>query len=142
MQVVNVSNNHWLAFSTIGCKWSTIKIFDSLHIRGLPKRTQKLVAALMQCMLEFVDVQGQRGSNDCGLFALAFVTSVCFGIDPASQIFDQKAMHRHLLDCIEEEEMRPFHSMHGRKPKPLNTESLKVFCSCRLPYHEEMVVEC
>ena len=43
---------------------------------GLPKHIQKLVADLMQCKdkeitLEFVDVQEQRGSSDCGLFALA-----------------------------------------------------------------------
>ena len=68
----------------------------------------------------------KRGSIDCGLFALAFVTSVCYEIDPASQTFDQKAMRRHLLDCIEKEEMRPFPCMHGRKPKPPKTEPLKV----------------
>ena len=47
VQVVNVSNNHWLALSTIGCRQSTIKVFDSLQCRGLPKHIQKLVADFM-----------------------------------------------------------------------------------------------
>ena len=51
-------------------------------------------------------------------------------------------MRRHLLDCIEKEEMRFFPSIHFRKPKPPKTESLKVYCSCRPPYHGETVVEC
>ena len=55
---------------------ASIKVFDNLQCRGLPKHIQKLVADLMQCKdkeitLEFVDVQEQRGLSDCGLFALA-----------------------------------------------------------------------
>ena len=39
VQVVNVSNNHWLALSTIGCRQSTIKVFDSLQCRGRDYRS-------------------------------------------------------------------------------------------------------
>ena len=50
-------------------------------------------------------MQEQRGSSDCGLFALAFITSVCCGVDPASQTYSQKEMRKHLLACIENDEM-------------------------------------
>ena len=40
VQVVNVSNNHWLALSTVGCRQSTIKDFDSLQSGGLPKHNE------------------------------------------------------------------------------------------------------
>ena len=147
VQVVNVCNNHWLALSTVGCKQSTIKVFDSLQGGGLPKHTMKLVADLMQCQdkqitLEFVDVQEQRGSSDCGLFAIAFITSVCCGVDPATLNYNQKAMRQHLLECIENDQMKPFPSEQGRKPKPSETECLKVYCTCRLPYHGSPMVEC
>lgn len=123
VQVVNVCSNHWLALSTVWCAQSTVKVFDSLQGGGLPKHTMKLVADLMQSQdkqitFEFVDVKQQRGSSDCGLFALAFITSVCGGVDPAIHNYNQKAMQQHLLECIENDQMKPFPSEKGRMPKP------------------------
>ena len=65
--------------------------------------------------IEFVDVQEQRGASDCGLFALAFLTSICNGQDPATQLYDQKAMTSHLLQCIEKGVMKPFPASSGRE---------------------------
>ena len=137
VQVINVCSNHWVAFSTVGCQQSTIKMFDSLGGR-LPKNALRLVADLMQSKekeitIEFVDVQEQTGSVDCGLFALAFITSVCHGLDPATQCYNQKAMTRHLMTCIEKAQMTPFPATNGRKPKKPQKESLPVYCVCRLP---------
>ena len=80
-QVVNVCGSHWIAISTVGCKPSPIKIYDSLLAGGVSRHTQKLIADLMQCKskaitIEYEDVQEQKGSNDCGLFAIAFITSI------------------------------------------------------------------
>ena len=33
-------------------------------------------------------VQKQVGSSDCGLFALAFATDLCHGLDPLNQKYD------------------------------------------------------
>ena len=30
--------------------------------------------------------QNQIGENDCGVYALAYATSLAFGVDPASQV--------------------------------------------------------
>ena len=132
VQVVNVSNNHWLALSMLDVGRPQSRFFDNLQGGGLPKYTMKLVADLMQCRdkeitIEFVDVQEQRGSSDCGLFA----------VDPATLTYNQKAMRQHLLDCIENEQTN-----QDRKPKISETESLKVYCTCRLPYHGSTMVEC
>ena len=74
LQVLNVTNNHWIAFSTVGCKASTIKVFDSLGMNRskLPNHTLKVIARLMQCnersiAIEFVDVQQEEAADDCGL---------------------------------------------------------------------------
>lgn len=101
VQVIMVCGNHWIAVSTVGCEPSTIKVYDSLGGR-LPKRSLKLVADLMQTReklltVEFVDVQKQRGGSDCGLFALAFIASICNSQDPSSLVYDQSAMRNHLL---------------------------------------------
>ena len=84
----------YIALFTVGCKQSTIKIYDSLLAGGLPRHTLKLIADLMQykskaITVEYVNTQEQKGSNDCGLFALAFIASICNAV---SQVFDQKVM--------------------------------------------------
>jgi hypothetical protein len=84
VQVLNVSNNHWITISTIGCEAFAGKVCDSLH-GYLPSRTPRLVADLMQSQdraikVQYCDVQWQSGGSDCGLFALAFATSLCSGI--------------------------------------------------------------
>ena len=66
----------------------------------------KLVADLMQTReksltIEFVDVQKQKGSSDCGLFALAFITSICNRQDPTELAYNQSSMRSHLLKRIE-----------------------------------------
>ena len=83
VQILNVTNNHWIALSTVGCEASTIKVFDSsgMSRSKLPNHTLKVIARLMQCnerhfTIEFVDVQQQEGADDCGLFALAFITTI------------------------------------------------------------------
>ena len=43
----------------------------------------------MQCpkselVIQIMNVQRQIGSSDCGVFALALITAVCFGLDSCS----------------------------------------------------------
>ena len=81
VQVILSCGDHWIAVSTVGCKPSTLKVCD--------KRSLKLVADLMQTKsltVEFVDVQKQKGGSDCGLFALAFIASICNGQDPTKLV--------------------------------------------------------
>lgn len=102
----------------------------------------------MQCKrsaitIEYVNVQIQRGSNDCGLFALAFVTSLCNREVPSIQWYDQKAMWMDFTQCIKLEEMKPFPTIETwiRKLKPSSFEELKVYCVCRLPYNGLKMIE-
>ena len=44
----------------------------------------------------------QSGSTDCGLFAIAYITSIAFDVDPAQYVFNQTAMQPHLQKCFEE----------------------------------------
>jgi len=45
-------------------------------------------------------IKKQRGSNDCGLFAVASATAFCFGMDPTTQDWDQEAMRQHIARCF------------------------------------------
>ena len=89
------------------CQKASIKIFDCNGGKELPKRTLKLMSALLQTQenqfsVEFVDVPLQVGSHDCGLFALAYIASICNGQDPAVLLHKQNAMRKHILKSIED----------------------------------------
>ena len=74
-----MNKNHWIALSIVGYQKACIIIFDCNGGKELPKPTLKLISALLQTQsenkfsVEFVDVQMQEGSHDCGLFALVHV---------------------------------------------------------------------
>lgn len=94
VQIVCVRGNHWVCVSTVGCPPSTIKVYDSLH-GDLDAHTKKLVADLMQSKQQhinvcYANVQRQSGTNNCGLCAIAFATSLCFGEDPTTVNFWQE----------------------------------------------------
>ena len=84
-------------------------------------------------------VQKQLGSSDCGLFALAFATDLCHGLDPTKQSYNQEMMPRHFVSCLEKGKMTPFPNTAKRVPFHLAMQKAKVpiFCICRLPYDKE-----
>ena len=57
--------------NNIGCSLGEVKMFDSLMPKGLTRQS----TGEAKC-----PVQRQAGTCDCGLFALAFATSLCNGI--------------------------------------------------------------
>ena len=58
--------------------------------------------------LKHIDVQCQVGGSDCGLFAIAFATALCFGLDPHTCSFAQAEMRNHLTACFESQCMSTF----------------------------------
>ena len=83
-----------------------------------------------------MDVQQQQGGADCGLFAIANATSICFGLDPVHVTYQQCNMRDHLLKCIEANQLTPFPQEEKRR---VITSSCKrwdhvnVSCKRRLP---------
>ena len=47
-------------------------------------------------LVVFPDVQQQLNQYDCGLFALAFASSVCVNLDPATN-YEQRCLRLHFL---------------------------------------------
>ena len=147
MQVLNVANSHWITISTIGCEDSTVNVYDSLH-GYLTSRTQRLVADLVQCRnraikLQYCDVQWQSGANDCGLFALAFATSLCSGQNPATTSYNEGQMRSYLLDGLVSGDIQPFPTRGPRRKIQRPTIKLiPVFCVCRLTDTGTQMVQC
>jgi len=57
-------------------------------------------------------MQTQRGSVDCGVFAVAVATALANGNDPAALIFNQEKMRHHLLQCSEAGVLTAFPTQH------------------------------
>ena len=144
VQVVNVSGNHWVCTANIGCGQSTVNVYCSmptLSIQSMSLRRQVSVILQTQVRsfeLKFINVQRQIGANDCGLFAIANVTSLCLGSDPHLLRYDQSQMRNHLCKCFENNLMTVFPEK-GMAPRVNRqrvsaTLTIPVYCSCRMAY--------
>ena len=81
--------------------------------------------------LNFVDVHKQTGSNDCGLFSIAYAVALCLGKNPSTLVFDQPKMRSHLISCIKQQNF----SVRSERRKNLKVKKIdrvKVYCICRM----------
>ena len=79
----------------------------------LPHSTQKMICALFvshepNVTLRFIDVDRQNNANDCGLYALAFASTLCSGKDPRYITLSKTDLRKHLLQCLMQNEMEPW----------------------------------
>ena len=87
----------------------------------------------------------QAGTCDCGLFTLAYVTTIAHGADPTTMIYDQWKMRRHLYQCLINGKMIPFPAREVTLPKKKIKciEEIEVFCYCRMPeLRSTPMIEC
>ena len=143
LQIYNVNGNHWVLFSTIGCVPGKVKVFDSLY-RHLHVETCSAIAGLLCSPLEEIQVemprtQRQTNGSDCGLFAIAFATSILHGEDPCQEAYDVLKMRPHLVQCLKQGKMFPFPP--ASKKFFVHEEKafhIKLACSCRMPVTRSM----
>ena len=116
-------------------EWGTQK--SSPLRQDLMQSQQKQIE---QC---YADVQWQSGLRDCGLFSLAFATSICFGAHPTTIALEQWLLRSHLLDCIQSEKLSMFPvRTNTRRLKPLKKEHISNYCVCHLNDESAQMIEC
>ena len=84
VQVLHVSNNHWM--TVIGIDQTLVKVYDSLY-RCVDTCVTMQAASIMKSASDYMifrveSTQIQEGGIDCGLFAIAYATEFCFGNNP------------------------------------------------------------
>ena len=94
-----------------------------------------------------LNVQQQKvGTQDCGLFAVAYATEVCYGMDPTMASFEQSKMNIHLLKCLEEGRMARFpqtcKERTGLRPANSIAIHLPLYCYCIMPDNYDNMIEC
>ena len=133
------SRNHWLVISN-SSDAATVNVYDSLF-HDLSTSSEQQIACIMntqynELKVDFIDVQSQSGRDDCGLFAIAFATTLCNGKQPESMFYDQQQMRSHLLSCFEKRVMEQFPIVKKRRirtKKIVNTQMIDIHCICRMP---------
>ena len=130
--------HHWLPVASVsnGIDEPVLNVYDSLfHTASSHTKKQIDCIVNIRIKLNFMDVTCQNGSDDCGLFAVAYATTICYGKKPEKFIFDQGLMRRHLLKCLENKLMEefPVRKEHRNSDKVINHDAVMVHCSCRMP---------
>ena len=154
IQVHNISGSHWVCTSNIECNQNSVNVYDSMPICSIESMSlKKQLAAILQTdantfEVNFINVQRQIGTDDCGLFGIAHATLLCFGSDPYLLKYDQRQMRDHLYNCYEKRSMTPFPQKgvppRANRQRVLTTLSIPVYCSCRMPYssRDSRMIQC
>ena len=86
IQVVHLeAEKHWVTISTIGCDDNTVNLYDS-SLTTVPLSVEQAIVALLKSKCPVTvnaeNVVKQVGSADCGVYALAYCTSLALGNNP------------------------------------------------------------
>lgn len=89
--------------SSVNFQNNEVHVFESLPSKRVfqPGRKSTLQALCILKMhmftLLFPNVQFQQGFDDCGLFAIAFSVSLCYGEDQCCTVYFQHKLWQHLI---------------------------------------------
>ena len=137
LQILHVNGNHWLTISTPDSNSSgyEVTVYDSLNF-SLSKETKALLAKLLKTpkkrlMVRFGNTNKQAEFDECGLFAAAYCTTLAYSQNPSSYVYDQSALRKHLINCLEAQHIEPFPIIRERRIGIANLIQIDVFYYCR-----------
>ena len=149
LQAINIS------ISATVKRWAVLEInsngiflYDSAYT-SLAGDVKKIIAHLIntnedQLTVHIMNIAKQSGATDCGLYAVAIMSSLALGKDPCSIVFKKEDLRAHLQSIIEKEQITEFPYTQRRKVRSriLHTEVFDVYCICRMPDNGSKMVCC
>ena len=145
LQVLHTGADHWITIEIVSEE--EVRIYDSMFLKPT-YHTLKQIASIVksryhQIQMSLAKVQFQKTAVDCGVYALAFLTDLCHGIDPTTCDYaSAQELRNHLIYCFRQGIMSPFPSTTRSKPEASLILSLPVYCSCRMPFVVEHLTKC
>ena len=144
IQILHAGSMHWICVANMTSGKSSNQVhyvFDSLFSRKIQQDVIHQIAAYSFCpenelIIHVMPVQQQKNGVDCGLFSIAFATSLAFREDPSNSTYDSAALRPHLIKCLTSGRISPFPKIEGKRVvrcKP-STHTVEIFCSCRTPW--------
>jgi hypothetical protein len=98
---------HWICTYYDG---EVVHIFDSMNYNRISPAEliylEKLYGSNIQII--YHKVQNQTNSTDCGLYAIAFSVSICFGRKPCNEIYDTTRLKAHAVHMFENKLLQIF----------------------------------
>ena len=112
IQLIHDGINHWLSsFNSNGRVQVCHSLYEtpgSVIKRCLKALYNSLLDKDGKLSVTMIPVQKQKGSSSCGLFAIAFTTNISGGISPVESEFNVTSMRKHLLECVEKQQLSAF----------------------------------
>ena len=148
IQILHTGQLHWICIANTNAKRkdnSNCFLYDSLNNGNVTSAVVSQIASLSYVKSTVISVniekvQQQVNSVDCGVFAIAFATSLAFGDDPTKLSYDDTQLRPHLLKCLKENNFKRFptilksSSLRCRK----KVKEIEVYCSCRMPWNSDI----
>ena len=150
IQVLHTGGMHWVCVSNIGCRQKNeVRLYDSLY-RGISPFTKQQIAALLfiqdsdQIEVAIPPVDQQTNGTDCGVFAIAFATALCYKLDPTSLKFNRRAIRAHLWNSLQNGYIGIFPFDETSRNGLQRADTIQVYCDCRLPHNpsRDQMAEC
>ena len=110
IQIVNINKNHWTCLSRIHCPPGYVDVYDSLSTPV----TQEIIGLAYDLTgpafqgIRCIPVQQQKNLSDCGVFSIAFATSLLYGQNTMNVTYNINQMHPHLMECLKGGNRTPF----------------------------------
>ena len=108
---------------------------------SVPLDVAKQIAAFSYCesaeiVAEVLPVQQQTNCVDCGLFAIAFATTLARNENPVRRTYDTTKLRQHLVSCLEVGRMSvmPSHRTNEKKDFKAILNAIEIYCSCQMTY--------
>ena len=162
VQILCIRNCHWITISNLYTMHKFPRracIYDSsysmserlskndisypIHLDTDVFRLLRPSEDVSMCVL---NVQQQKGGDDCGLFAIAYAALLCLGKSPVPFHYKQEAMRPALVKSLEEGDIATFMDV-VTTPKEVEQEVLyqwvmRLYCRCRSPDDGKEMQQC
>ena len=149
VQILHTGNMHWICIAnTYKGKYQNdvCHVYDSLNNGKLSSNNKRHIASLCQYegekfTINIQPVQQQDNGVDCGLYAVAFATSLAFGDDPVKLFYNKYNLQTHFINCLLNKNMTKF---PGVSKSEVNTKvcrsktiPLEIYCVCRMNFNQD-----
>lgn len=145
----DTSRHHWFLSSL---EEGDVRIYDSFSSTTLSLDMEEQLLQLygstmtrksIGLCVSSMSVQQQRGSCDCGVFAIAYAFHIAAGDNIADLAFDQVKMRSHLRQCFENKAVLPFPTTRRAvKRNKLSNIVITVYCHCGRPDSLDKMIQC
>ena len=126
VQIHHDGMNHCLLSLNIS---DTAVVYDSIYKAPHRKEVKNLLFLFYknfivdgELVIKYADVRKQIGSNDCGLFFIAYAVDLAEGHEPSDIKYDQSCIRWHLVECFKNRKLALF----PRSLRNLNSRRINI----------------